>query len=117
MRYVSITVLVIAALFGVAWVGTANNWALMKVFAPKIEQVRYDTFKQSQSYNDGMAQQVEDVHAQYVTATADQRAMLATDLLHRLSDYDTSKLSPDDQQFIACLRSDRDSPLSSGEMK
>jgi hypothetical protein len=89
------------------WVGVANNWAITKVFAPRMEQVRRETFEQSKAYNQGQAQQLEQFQFQYIKAAPADRPALATVILESSADYDSSKLPPNLQQFLESLRSER----------
>jgi hypothetical protein len=113
MRNVMAVVGVLVLILGLGWVLTANDLFMAKTFSPKYEQVRRDTFVQSQAYNEGMAQQVEDFHMEYIQATPDQKRMLAVNILHRTAGYDTSKLPPDDRMFLDSLRIMLDNPASS----
>ena len=103
-----ITAIVIAAFIGVftlGWIATANDWALAKVWMPKMEQVRYDTFKQSQAYNEGMLQELESYRLDYAKADKDGKAAIRSIILHRYAAYDTTKLPPDLYAFVSNLQS------------
>lgn len=73
-------------------------------FAPKVEQVRFDTFKQSQSYNDGMLRDLQELQLQYTTANTDQKVMLKAIVLHRFSVYQIDKLPLDLQSFYYSIK-------------
>lgn len=97
-------ILVLLVLCGVGWVAEGNSFFLYKYFAPKQEQVRYDVYKQSQSYNDSTAKDVADYELQYLHATPDQQPAIASVILQEVSSYDTTKLPPAQQAFINQLR-------------
>lgn len=105
LKVVSGGIAAIVVILALVWVFQGNDFFMAKVFNPKYEQVRRDTFVQSQAYNEGMAKEVENYHLQYVTATPDQQKALASVILQQVSGYDTSKLPPADQLFINQLRS------------
>lgn len=95
---------VVVIVLGLSWVATGNDFFLYRYFAPKQEAVRRDVFKQSQSYNDGMATQLSDMQRQYVT-TPDTNAklILLSTIYHRYASYDASMLPPDLQTFLASV--------------
>lgn len=98
---------IIAAVVGgilLMWVLTGNDFFLYKVFAPKYEQVRRETFEQSKAYNQGMVQELQNMQFEYAKATKEQQHALAAIILHRAADYDERQLPPDLRGFIAGLR-------------
>jgi hypothetical protein len=104
MKNVALSILAFVAILALGWVLMGNGWLMSKAFLPRMEQVRRDTFVQSQAYNEGQAQQLEDFQQQYITATPDQKKMLATVILHRYAGVDSSRLPAADQAFLSTLR-------------
>jgi hypothetical protein len=80
-------------------VGSILSFYLYSYFAPKYEQVRYDTFKQSQSYNDGMLRDLQDLRMEYVKANDEQKAAIKYIAIHRFSVYDIDRLPVDLRVF------------------
>ena len=79
----------------------------MRVFRPLHEQVRRDTFKESEAYNDGMKQELYSLMREYLkTDDAEHRAGLRSIIVHKTDEYDTSRLPADLQEFINKLRSE-----------
>ena len=68
-------------------------------YAPKYEQVRYDTFKQSQSYNDAMLRDLQDMRMEYIKANDEQKAAIKYIAIHRFSVYDIDRLPVDLRAF------------------
>lgn len=68
-------------------------------YAPKYEQVRYDTFKQSQTYNDGMLRDLQDLKMEYIKANDEQKAALKAIVIHRFSVYEVDRLPYDLRAF------------------
>jgi hypothetical protein len=103
---VGLFLLVVVVFLGLGWLATGNDFFLYKAFAPKYEQVRYDVFKESQAYNDGMAQQLQSFWIDYTNpnTSPEHKQALASTILHRFADYDDSKLSPDLGNFLRQLR-------------
>ncbi len=89
-------VLVIA----LGWLLTANDLALNKVFMPAQEQVRHDTFKQSQAYRDGMVAELENMQMEYVQADAAHKPALAAIILHRSASVNRADLTPELRSFL-----------------
>ncbi|TRZ51549.1 hypothetical protein D4R99_04245 [bacterium] len=95
--------------FGLAWVIQGNDFFMYKVFAPKYEQVRRETFEQSKAYNQGMIQELQNMQFQYLQANPEQQQALAFIILHRVADFDVNKLPADLRGFIEQLKRDQSS--------
>jgi hypothetical protein len=90
------------------WIVQGNNFFLYKVLAPRYEQARNETFKNSQSYNDGMAGELAQLQLDYVRAKSqEERDAIATLVLQRVASYDTSRLSSDLQEFVRQIKASR----------
>jgi hypothetical protein len=70
-----------------------------KFFAPRYEQVRYDTFKQSQAYNDGMLRDLYDLQREYNSADAEHKGAMKALIIHRFEIFDKNRLPADLQTF------------------
>jgi hypothetical protein len=99
---------VLVFVLGLTWVFQGDDFFLYKTFAPKYEQVRRETFEQSKAYNQGMAQEIQNMQFEYVKSTPEQQKALASIILHRVADYDLNKLPPDTQQFVEQLKRDKE---------
>ena len=104
---IGVVVLVVVVMLGLGWVARGNDFFMYKVFAPKYEQVRRETFEQTKSYNQGMIQELQNMQFEYVKANDQQKDALASVILRRAADYDTDKMPPDLRSFIAKLKQDR----------
>ena len=92
-------------LFIFIWLVQGNDFFLFKVFAPKYEEVRRETFKQSQAYNDGMITELQNMWIEYnKSTTEEQKKALRSVILHRVKGYDENKLPNDLQIFIYNLK-------------
>lgn len=94
----------IAALLALTWALTGNDFFLFKVFAPKYEQVRRETFEQSKAYNQGMVQELQSMQFQYESASAEHKAALRSVILHRAADYPADKMPADLLAFVQTLK-------------
>ena len=107
MTAIKMVVLAILALLGLLALSFGLNYAgLMSFsfFAPRVEQVRYNTFKESQTYNDGMVRDLEDLKTQYMTANPDQKVALRAIVIHRFSVYPVDRMPADLQSFYYSLQ-------------
>ena len=95
---------------GLAWLVQGNDFFLAKVFSPKMEAVRRETFEESKAYNDGMAQELDAMRFDYLKAKPEQQAALASVILHRAAAYDVAKLPPDLRAFVEKLRASQGAP-------
>ena len=74
-------------------------------YAPRYEQVRRNTFEQSQSYYEGMLRELQGLRLQYTTATTDaEKAVLRSTILHRFSVYPQENLPADLRNFYNSIR-------------
>ena len=73
-------------------------------YAPKYEQVRYNTFKESQTYNDGMLRDLQNLQMEYLKANDEQKAALKAIILHRFSVYEVDRLPIDLRSFYAEIK-------------
>lgn len=80
------------------------GWASFNYFAPKYENTRNETFKQSAAYNDGMIRDLEEIQMQYQQATPSGRDALRALALHRFSVYPVERMTPDQRNFYNQLK-------------
>lgn len=97
-------ILVLVFILGIAWIAQGNDFFLMKLFAPKYEQVRRETFEQSKAYNDGMCQELRNMQFEFAKATPTQKVALKNIILHRVSGFPEKNLPSDLQLFLNDLR-------------
>lgn len=98
------SLLAIVVMLGISWLAMGNQFFLAKVFNPKMEQVRRDTFEQSKAYNQGMIQELRSSQICYIQADASGKAALKSIVLHQFADYDINKLPPDLYEFLKSLQ-------------
>lgn len=104
MKIFGVIIACIVGMFGLGWAVQGNDFFMFKVFAPKYEQVRRDTFEQSKAYRQGMVQELQNMQFEYAKATPEQRTALASIILHRAADVDAAILPSDLRGFIGDLR-------------
>jgi hypothetical protein len=95
----------ILALVALIWALTANDLAMAKVFNPKFEQVRRETFEQSKSYRQGAIQELQNMQFQYEQASPEHKAALASIIMRRAADF--QDLPSDIQSFVSSLKQTR----------
>ena len=96
---------ILICLLGLSWLVQGNDFFLYKVFAPKYENVRRQTFENTKSYNQGMIQELENMQFEYTRADTNHQAALASIILHRAADYPAERLPYELRCFITDLRS------------
>jgi hypothetical protein len=96
--------LFIAGIVALTVGSNALDYSQYKLFAPRYEQVRRDTFEQSQAYNEGMRRDLENLRNQYLSATDPAaKAALADTFRHRAEGYPNG-LPADLQSFYDSLK-------------
>jgi hypothetical protein len=90
----------LAAVFGLEYFDLITT----KFFAPRHEAIRRETFEQSKAYNQGTIQEIENLYLEYGKASEEHKKAIGSIVLHRLADFDKSKLSPELQQFVSKLK-------------
>lgn len=97
---------VLAAIMGLSFGGTGLNYWLYKTFAPKVEQVRHQTFECSASHSDGIAREIRQYQDQYTTADADSRIVIRQRVLQEAEAQTGTDcpLPTDVQTFVSSLR-------------
>ena len=100
---------VVVLILGVTWLGQGNDFFMYKVFAPKYEEVRRQTFEQTKSYSQGMIQELQNMQFDYVKANPEHQSMLASIILRRAADFDLRQpqVPTELRQFVEQLRRER----------
>jgi hypothetical protein len=86
------------------WLAQGNDFFMLKVFAPKYEQVRRETFEQTKSYRQGMIQELQNMQFQYEEADKSHKDALASIILHRAADFPAEDMPTDLRRFIQSLK-------------
>ena len=95
---------VVAVVGGMTFGGQYLDLWSTGFFQPRYEQIRNNTFHNSQSYNDGMVRDLENLRLEYMQSTDDQKVTLRGIVLHRFSVYPIDKMPSDLQSFYLSLR-------------
>lgn len=98
---------IIVMALGFGWAVQGNDFFLHKVFAPKYEQVRRETFEQSKSYKTGMIHELQNMQIEYLKADDSHKQALATIIIHRAAEFDETQLPADLHNFIEGLKRER----------
>lgn len=86
------------------WLVQGNDFLLYRVFAPKMEAARRETYEQSKAYNDGMAQELRAMQLDYVKGTPDQKRAIGSIVLHRVAGVDLAKMPADTRAFVSDMK-------------
>jgi hypothetical protein len=104
LKYIGAGILGLVVILGLSWVVTGNDFFLYKYFAPKQAAVQRQVFENTPSYNQGMVQELENFHFQYVKADSAQKPALAAIILSRAAAYGVDKLPSDLRVFVSGLK-------------
>jgi hypothetical protein len=76
-------------------------WGLMnfKFFAPKYENAHRQVFEQTQSYVEGKRQDLTNYYDEWRKSDKDGKETIREVLLEDFANFDTSKLTPQEQQW------------------
>lgn len=91
-----------AAAIAIAGFGTvAYNLGMQSFFAPKFENVRRQTFENSQSYSDGMVQQLSSYYLEYQKASPEQKQALRSAIAHQYANFPIDRLPTHLRAFVS----------------
>ena len=107
MKYFFAAISFILSLALLPWFFLGNDFFMYKLFAPKYEQVRRETFEQTKSYNQGMIQELQNMQFEYVKADPQHKPALSAIILHRSADFPIESLPFELRNFINDLRQER----------
>ncbi len=102
--WIAAIVVMATILIGVGIAVQGADFFIYQWLAPKREAARRHVFEESKAYNQGLQQELESMRFQYELADPSHRAALRSIILHRVADYDLSRLQPDMQQFVNQLK-------------
>ncbi|MEI6529480.1 MAG: hypothetical protein WCN88_03735 [Candidatus Falkowbacteria bacterium] len=105
---IGIFIAIFATFILIGWAVAGNSFFMFKFFAPKMEQVRRETFEQSKAYNQGSIQELQNMQFQYEQADSLHKAALGSIILHRAADFDVNKLPTDLYDFIQKLKKEKE---------
>lgn len=104
LKTVGAIILALAAIIAAAILFQSLDFGLTKTFAPAYEAVRRQTFEQSQSYNEGMVRDLENLRMAYADAkTPAQQDAIRDTARHRFAAYPSANLPADLRLFQAQL--------------
>jgi hypothetical protein len=109
METKNIIISILVFLFGgiaCAWIIQGNDFFMYKVFAPQYENVRRETFENTKSYNEGMAQELRRYQLEYIKANPEQKKAIRSIVLHQYAGYENERLPNDLYQFMNELKTE-----------
>lgn len=74
---------------------------MQTVFEPKFEEVRRQTFSNSQAYNEGMVQQLSSYYLEYQKATPEEKKAMLSVVAHQYANFPQDRLPAHLQAFVA----------------
>lgn len=76
---------------------------LYKTFAPQFENARRNVFENTQSYNDGMKQQLQQYYLEYQKADKDEKTVIRDAIAHQYASYPLERLPAHLQTFASSI--------------
>jgi len=107
MKYFFAVISFLLSIVLISWFFQGNDFFMYKLFAPKYEQVRRETFEQTKSYNQGMIQELMAYQFEYIKADPAHKTALAAIILHRSADFPLDNMPLDLRNFINDIRQER----------
>ena len=104
IKGVGVGILVLICILGLTWLIQGNDFFMYKFFGIKYENVRREIFEQSQAYNQGMKQELENMRIEYDKADDAHKDAIACIMLRRVSYFGEEKLPPDMREFVTQLK-------------
>ncbi len=90
----------VAVITGILWL----NYGTTAVLAPKYAEIRNQTFHNTAAYNDGMVNDLADLHLQYLGArTQEQKESIRAVILQRFAAYPKDRLPAELRDFYFSL--------------
>ncbi len=93
-------VMAIAVILALSWLFQGNDWFMYKVFAPKYEQVRRETYEQTKSYKQGSVQRLDSLCTQVADADQGHKPMINDVINHEFVEWNTEDVP---MHLRACL--------------
>lgn len=104
MKFFGVAVLVFVAMLGLTWIIQGNDFFMYKVFAPKYEQVRRETYEQTKSYRQGSVQRLSELCKQVADTDDSHKVMLNDVISHEFAEWDLADVPT---YLRPCLQSAR----------
>lgn len=106
---VKYALMALAVIIGLTWVFQGNDFYLYKVFAPKQEQVRRETYEQSRAFIQGTIDDLRQDQRVWISGDAEQKKMMRAVVLHKADQIKMDQLPDDLQTWITGLRQEANS--------
>ena len=101
---IRVGLIIIVTMFTLGFAANFLGFWQFSFFAPRVEQVRYNVFKESQTYNDGMLRDLQNLKLEYLNADSAHKDAMRSIVIQRFSVYDLNRLPPDLQQFYYSMQ-------------
>lgn len=91
-------------ILGLSWVFAGNDFFLYKFFAPRQAAVQREVFEQTKSFRDGCIQELRNMQFEYIKASKEHKAALASVILRKATEIKEDDLPSDVRAFLNELR-------------
>ena len=86
------------------WLMQGSDFFMYKIFAPKYEAVRRETFEQTKSYNQGMVQDLAALYLEYGKSSKEHQDAIVSVVQHRFADLPEDRVPSYLQSFLEKCR-------------
>ncbi len=105
-KAVGLGFLAVVLILGLVWIVQGNDFFMLKVFGPKVQEVQRQIFEESPSYQLGTIQELQDMRREYITSGPEEQIALRAIILQRADGY-RGEMPADLRAFINELELDQ----------
>jgi hypothetical protein len=106
-QIIGVILLVLLVMFGLGWAIQGNSFFMYKYFAPKQAQVQREVFVQTQSFKQGVINEISGYQRDYLDGTKTQKKALGTQIIRISRQIPITDFPQDLQDFIAQVKNDQ----------
>jgi hypothetical protein len=88
-KIIGFSVLALVVIMAIGWLAQGNDFFLYKVFAPKYEDVRRETYTHTRSYRQGSVQRLNTLCTQVHDADEGHKPMVKDVIAHEFADWNS----------------------------
>lgn len=103
-KAIGIAIALFVVILGLTWLVQGNGWFMYKVFAPKYEQVRRETYEQTKSYKQGLIQRLDNLCLQVAKADEGHKSMINDTIRQEFAEWDIADVPAYLQQCLNAAR-------------
>lgn len=107
LKSAGIILLIIVFILALTWLAQGNSFFMYKFFAPKQAQVQREVFVNTQSFKQGVINEISGYQRDYLDGTKTQKKALGTQIIRISRQIPITDFPSDLQDFIAQVKQDQ----------